>query len=165
MINRGYLVLLSAEFQGFCRELHIEAIDTLMDHVDKLTAQAQPPAVANLGVVLRQRISTHRKLETGNPNAGNIGADFNFLFVTQTVWSAVALKPQQDDLEDMNHWRNAIAHHDYKKPVCMTPSGTYRTSPLLRDCQRYRRVCEQLAPRLDDVVGSELGSLIGRRPW
>ena len=68
---RSYAVLLSAEFQGFCRDLHDKCAESLVDSVN-------PPA---LQAVLRSQCRYGRKLDTGNPNPGNLGADFNrYLF-------------------------------------------------------------------------------------
>src|SRR4051812_3322453 len=64
---RSYAVLLSSEFQGFCRELHSECADKLVDAI----------APVHVQVVLRAQCTYGRKLDTGNPNPGNLGADFN----------------------------------------------------------------------------------------
>src|SRR5438874_3427598 len=60
---RSYAVLLSSEFQGFCRDLHNEGADRLVDAIN--------PAL--LRRVLRSQCSYGRQLDTGNPNAGNLG--------------------------------------------------------------------------------------------
>src|SRR4051794_1624106 len=64
-INQAYAVLLSSQFQGFCRDLHSECIDYIV---------AETPI--HLQIVLREQFLYGRKLDTGNPNPGNIGADF-----------------------------------------------------------------------------------------
>jgi hypothetical protein len=64
-INRAYAVLLSSEFQGFCRDLYSEC----MDHV-----LATAPA-ATRGVI-RTQFLWGRSLDRGNPQAGTIGSDF-----------------------------------------------------------------------------------------
>src|SRR5258707_10492954 len=66
-INQAYAVLLASHFQGFCRDLHSECVDFL--------AGAVTPA--RLRLPLRNEFSLNRKLDRGNPNPGNIGADFN----------------------------------------------------------------------------------------
>lgn len=68
-INHAYTMLLSSQFQGFCRDLHSEAVD----HIVRSVA---PAAVQS---VLRAEFTLHRKLDRGNPNPGNIGSDFNRL--------------------------------------------------------------------------------------
>jgi len=74
---RSYAVLLSSEFQGFCRDLHSECADRLVD-------SANPVA---LRTVLRSQCVYGRKLKTGNPNSGNLGADFNRYALD--FWAAV----------------------------------------------------------------------------
>src|SRR2546423_1551500 len=65
-INHAYTVLLSSQFQRFCRDLHSEAADFLCRTV---------PLPALRPIVLRQ-FTLARKLDTGNPNPGNVGSDF-----------------------------------------------------------------------------------------
>ena len=67
-LSRTYTVMLSAEFQGFCKDLHRECAE----HFVSLT----PPIIRD--VVLQQFLA-QRLLDRGNPNPGNIGADFNRL--------------------------------------------------------------------------------------
>ena len=65
-LNYAYAVLLSAQFQGFCRELHTE-------FADYLVASVPDP---NLRILFRSGFLLNRKLDRGNPNVGNIGSDF-----------------------------------------------------------------------------------------
>ena len=77
-VTQAYAVLVSSHFQRFCRELHSEAID----HV--VLSLAEPwarPIVAN-------RLGEGRKLDTGNPNPGNIGSDFSRLAIT--LWTRMS---------------------------------------------------------------------------
>src|ERR1051326_3473688 len=103
---RAYAVLLNSEFQGFCRDLHTEC-------ARRLVASVHPVA---LQTVLRSQCVYGRKLDTGNPNPGNLGADFSrYVF---DFWPAVlAIDPghtaRQQRLAMLNTWRNAIAHHNY----------------------------------------------------
>src|SRR5438105_8871493 len=64
-INRDYAVLLSSEFQGFCRDLYSEC----MDHV---VATALPATRA----IIRGQFLWGRSLDRGNLQAGAIGSDF-----------------------------------------------------------------------------------------
>jgi hypothetical protein len=68
-INQAYVVLLSSQFQGFSRDLHEEC-------VDHLGASVVSPV---LSTTFRDNLRFGRKLDTGNPNRGNIGSDFNRL--------------------------------------------------------------------------------------
>ena len=66
-INQAYAVLLSSQFQGFCRDLHSECVDYF--------AGAVTPS--SFETILLAEFVQHRKLDTGNPNPGNIDSDFN----------------------------------------------------------------------------------------
>src|SRR5204862_5713960 len=62
-INQAYAMLVVAQYQGFCRDLHSECVDHLL----------RPVTSASLLLVLRTEFLTNRKLDRGNPNPGNIG--------------------------------------------------------------------------------------------
>ncbi len=68
-INHAYAVLLSSQFQGFCRDLHDEAVDYLV-------AALQPVAMRT---AVRELLTEGRKIDRGNANAGNLGADYGRL--------------------------------------------------------------------------------------
>jgi hypothetical protein len=62
-LNRWYAVMLSSEFQAFCRDLHTECARSLV-------ALVSPP---DLRRALYATVVLGRKLDTGNANPGNIG--------------------------------------------------------------------------------------------
>jgi hypothetical protein len=104
-VNHAYAVLLSAQFQGFCRDLHRDAVDHLIVGL--------PPPTDRL---LKAELLRDRKLQHGNPNPGNLGADLNRLGFD--LWPAVLSgEPRaagwRTRLEQLNAWRNAIAHQDF----------------------------------------------------
>ena len=105
-VNHAYVVLLSSQFQGFCRDLHSECVDHLLQII-------QP---ASLQSVLSAEFLLHRTLDRGNPTPSNLGADFNRLGLE--FWSDVNRISRRNErrqkyLEELNNWRNAIAHHDF----------------------------------------------------
>src|SRR6185437_17022907 len=57
-INHAYTVMLSSQFQGFCRALHTACVDVVAN-------ATQPQAIAD---VLRATLVDGRKLDFGNPN-------------------------------------------------------------------------------------------------
>jgi len=104
-LNQAYTLLLSSEFQGFCRNLHTECASVV--------AGILPSTVQNL---VRDSLILGRKLNAGNPNPGNIGADFNRfdLLFWQVVDAAHPRNARRRTLlEQLNRWRNAIAHNDF----------------------------------------------------
>ena len=114
-VNYAYAVLLSSQFQGFCRDLHSESVSYLVQNI-------APPT---LKTSCRNILIQGRKLDRGNPNPGNIGSDFNPLGLV--FWDDVKAlnlrnESRQDQLETLNEWRNAIAHQDFSR---------FRTGPKL----------------------------------
>jgi hypothetical protein len=67
-------------------------------------------------------------------------------------------------LDQMNVWRNAIAHQDdafTSEQLALIGTTTAR----LRDVRAWRAACNQLASVFDEVVAEHLGGLVGQRPW
>lgn len=152
-INHAYALLLAAQFQGFCRDLHTECAQYLVQSISPLSAQPS---------VLRSLI-LNRALDRGNPTPANIGADFNrfaFLF-----WDAVdsldMRHPQRRSaLDELNLWRNAIAHQDFD-PAKLGGTTTLR----LDQVRGWRSVCQVLSGAFDLVMSNQLQSLTGTLPW
>ncbi len=156
-VIHAYAMLLSSHFQRFCRDLHSEAIEHLCIEVP--TVWVQP--------ILRVRLIEGRKLDTGNPNPGNIGSDFK-RFGLELWPSMVALDAstagQKLLLEQLNRWRNAIAHQDFTSPSDLD-LGASRVDLRLADVDAWRAACDQLAATMDAAVGARLAGLAGRPPW
>lgn len=151
-LNHAYTVLLSSQFQGFCRDLHSEAVDFLV-------ANTQPSTVAG---VLRVVIMQGRKLDHGNPNPGNVGSDFARLGMS--FWNEVGHVDRRKAqrlmaLNDLNDWRNAIAHQDW--------SGVPNQNPSLqlRQVNAWHSACAGLAASFDAAVGQHLAAMVGQQPW
>jgi hypothetical protein len=62
---RGYIVLLSAHFQGFCRDLYTESAQVI-------AAKVRP----SLQVLIQAQFTAHCALDRGNPNHHNLKGDF-----------------------------------------------------------------------------------------
>lgn len=153
LLKQAYAVMLSAHFQAFCRSLHAEA-------VDHLATNLQPPPLRDL---LRERLLTGRKLDSGNPNAGNIGSDFDRLGLR--IWPALIAhrsrtQAHRAGLDELNAWRNAIAHQDYKASML---GG--RTALRLTDLRRWRSACESLVRSMEALVRAHLLTLVHAPPW
>src|SRR5215831_5869900 len=101
-INYAYTLLLSSQFQGFCRELHDECVGLLVQWITPVGLRAAFEEILLQG----------RKLDTGNPNPGNLGADFGrfgFKFWNEVDQLDARNPDRRDQLSDLNEWRNAIA--------------------------------------------------------
>jgi hypothetical protein len=115
-INQAYAMLLASQFQGFCRDLH-------GDCVGRLVASVVSPV---LQAAYRRNLLFGRKLDTGNPNSGNIGSDFNRLglsFCPAVEADHPRNRQRGRVLETLNRWRNAIAHDAF-------PQNMYRGAIL-----------------------------------
>jgi len=145
---RGYVVLLSAHFQAFTRDLHREAAQIV---VSRVRPSLQP--------LVQAQFAAHRVLDHGNPNAENIAKDFDrFGFDLKAKLAADrtnALRLQH--LAALNKWRNVAAHHS--TPL---PPGIPLT---LASMQTWRVACDELTSALDGIMYNQLRKLLRRKPW
>jgi hypothetical protein len=151
-VNHAYAVLLSSQFQAFCRDLHSECVGSFVRGIS-----AQPMAR-----VVRAQLVLSRRLDRGNPTPGNIGADFDRLGLK--LWPAVRHldsrnASRQLRLEQLSGWRNAIAHQDFGRAV-LVPTRLH-----LPTVRAWRRACNSLARSFDRVMRSYLASITGSEPW
>ncbi|HEV3050096.1 MAG TPA: hypothetical protein VGX50_07300 [Longimicrobium sp.] len=152
-MNQVYVVLLLSQFQRFCRELHEECVEHLL----------RQPGLQPYGEILNLRFIEARKLDSGNPNPGNLGSDFGRLGVK--LWPELRQlgsrsKYHHDALETLNHWRNAIAHQDFRRPELRG-----RRTIRLTQTRRWRDVCNRLAIDMDRVMYAYLLRITGSPPW
>jgi hypothetical protein len=152
-INQAYAVLLSSQFQAFSRDLHSECAEKLVETVP----------LPDVRTILRTGFIAARKLDSGNANPGNLGADFSRFVMS--FWDDVKKrhaqnKARQDLLEDLNAWRNAIAHQEFSSPRCKG-----RTTIQLSMIRRWRQACEALSADFDEVMRAHLQSVLGASPW
>lgn len=153
-INHVYTVLLSSQFQGFCRDLRSESVDTL--------TQAIAPAV--LQGVLKTEWEWERRLDKGNPTEQNIGSDFNRLGLL--FWQEVSAADRRNRLrrtrlEEMNRWRNAVSHQDFSR---VQVGGVVPVLHLSR-VKQWRKSCDGLVRSFDSVLAAYLTKVSGAPPW
>jgi RiboL-PSP-HEPN len=151
-INHAYAVLLSSQFQGFCRDLHSECAEFVV-----------VSSPIHLRTILNTQLNLGRALDKGNPNPGNIGADFGRFAVS--FWSEVQSdnslnQRRQQYLEELNTWRNAIAHQDFDAAKL---GGT--TILHLTTVRQWRSSLNGLSVSFDNVMYSHLQTLFGTTPW
>jgi hypothetical protein len=151
-INHAYAVLLLSQFQRYCRDLHSESVEFFL-----------PAGLSEeWRGVLRKSFLQGRKLDSGNPNPGNIGADFSRFGIR--LWDEVGAVDlgnldHKDALQSLSLWRNAIAHQDF--------SGSNLGSLSLRfeTVRSWRRSCRCLATAFDRVMRAWIREVTGRIPW
>ncbi|HEX2210206.1 MAG TPA: hypothetical protein VHG93_21195 [Longimicrobium sp.] len=152
-MNQAYVVLLLSQFQRFCRELHEECVEHLVGQ----------PALRPYYGILNMRFMEGRKLDFGNPNPGNIGSDFSRLGVK--LWLELRQlgrrgRTHHRALEMLNHWRNAIAHQDFRNSELRGRTTIQRTQ-----IRRWRSACTWLAVDMDKVMYACLSRITGVPPW
>jgi RiboL-PSP-HEPN len=144
---RGYVVLLSAHFQGFCRDLCTEAAQIIASKVR--------PTLAPL---IQNQFTAHRKLDRGNANLEHLKLDFDRfgLDLKHDLKLDAANVPRLADLTNLNRWRNAAAHQG------AAPGNI----PLdVASLHAWRASCDGLATSLDNIVYNHLSRLLRRSPW
>ena len=144
---RGYVLLLSAHFQGYCRDLYTECAQQIV--------QRMRPT---LRLLVQTQFTAHLKLDRGNPNLQNINGDFERFGFSPDLGSAAPGNPARlQDLASLNRWRNVAAHHS------TVPVGTPALHlPLL---QGWRNSCTRLATSLDLIMYNHLRRILRRSPW
>jgi len=153
-INRAYAILLASQFQGFARDLHTESVDFLVAVIPHPLFRA----------AMRRELLWNRQLDTKNANQGTIGGDFSRLGILQ-FWAKVDAvfvnnNLRRQRLEDLNTWRNAIAHQNFD-PAMLGSTTNLRLAIV----QRWRRGCNRLAKSFDRVLRAYIQSVIGNNPW
>jgi RiboL-PSP-HEPN len=144
---RGYVLLLSAHFQGFCRDLYTECAQILVFKVR--------PA---LQVVIERQFTAQRTLDHGNPNLDNLRKDFErFDFTLDLAGADPANPPRVTHLGELNKWRNIAAHQG------TIPGGVPPLSLAL--LQGWRHSCDGLATSLDDIMYNRMRRILHRAPW
>ncbi|MGP5184932.1 hypothetical protein ACTXKY_14645 [Corynebacterium variabile] len=110
-IDRALYPVLAAEFQGYCRDLHGDAVAAII-------AEAQWPT-EQIARVSAAAMQDKRGLDRKNPASSVIGDDFRALGLK--LWNRV----QEEHPEDYPDWRrsldtlvnirNAVSHSDRKR--------------------------------------------------
>jgi hypothetical protein len=144
---RGYVMLLSGHFQGFCRDLYTECMQVFAAHVPlahKATIQVQ--------------FTTELKLNSNNPTVETLRKDFErFGFVLDFV-ADPANGPRVTHLGHLNKWRNAVAHQKATAPTGVPPLA-------LATVQVWQASCDGLATWLDGILYNEMLIILGVAPW
>lgn len=147
---RGYAMLLSAHFQGFCRALYTEC------------AQVFGATLAiDLQATIQIQFSAKLGLNRNNPTIQVIRDDFERFGFTLDLAGANPSNPFRiTHLGHLNYWRNTAAHHRTSPPPPGMPAVlTYA------DLQNWRMSCDGLATSLDDIMYNQLQGILGVGPW
>ena len=152
----AYIVAVAGHFQRYCRSLHNDAIEFAADTVRPASAAPIVNALVH-----------GRLLDRGNAHSSALAADFGWRGLR--LWEELVESDQRNRqrrtrLDQLNAWRNAIAHQ--ARPLAPTDTaaaaGATRT---LRWARLWRADCSALAHQMDSYVKRRLTSLLGIRPW
>ena len=152
----AYILLVAGHFQLYCRSLHDEAVG--------VAAGCVRPAGA---VAIVNELVRGRLLDRGNAQPSALAADFRWL--DEELWSELVKldarnRPRRERLDQLNVWRNAIAHQalPLSSGNAAKAAGTART---LRWTRVWRANCSALARQLDSFVKVKLTAMLGSPPW
>ncbi|MBO0881057.1 MAG: hypothetical protein J2P17_12065, partial [Mycobacterium sp.] len=169
-LNRTLFVALSAEFQGFCRDLHEDAAIHIAESIETVPGNAKVVPVV-LDALVQERTVAHKKptkgrrLDKGNANLDALSTDFSVLGMD--LWVEVSkhypkMAPKwRKTLDSLNYVRNGVAHSDAEKLA-----AAHREHGLtLNTFRAWRSSVNGVAHALDKVVGTYLLDLTGIHPW
>ncbi len=152
-LHYAYVLLLCAHFQAYCRGLHSDATQALVESLDP-----------GIGAVLDVNLAFARQLDRGNAQPSTLGSDFNrFNF---DFWPTVEAQDARNTarhrkLGELNAWRNAIAHHD----IANRRADLHPREVTLAACGSWHGALNGLARSFDRVLSDRLQTLVGTRPW
>lgn len=151
-LTHAYIVSIAAHFQGYCRDLHTEAVQSYSNGIPGRSMRAR---VARL-------LTEGRKLDRGNATAANLNNDF--LRVGTPLLDALERRERRNRrrlvrLQQLNVWRNAIVHHQFQ--LSPTDAKTVEgTQPHMVFAQRALRACEGLAVGMAAIVEADLSRVV-----
>lgn len=152
-INHAFVLALCSQFQRYCRDLHWQAASHLARHTCTDAIRATLLAAFTRG----------RQLDRGNATPGNLAGDFSIL--DRDLWARLFEASRQNvhrrrQLELLNRWRNAIAHHDFR-----SVEHRGRNILPLRQVRAWRVMCNALATDMDRVVTNHVATISSVIPW
>ena len=157
-INWALVLRLSAEFQGFVRDLHTIGAERF--------AQRTAPHDPRLATLITTFVTQGLALDRGNATSGAIAEAFNRFGLSW--WPAlnrrdVRTAERQSQLDRLNRARNAIAH---SRPAELAPLRDEGFPLTLDTVRRWRQAVGGLALTMDAELSVHLGTFFGQpRPW
>lgn len=155
-LNRSLMVALVAQFQGFCRDLHDDAV--------KVHVTAATPGQGSLLQIL---LTQGRNLGTGNPRRSTLGSDFGrlgFDFIPAAEAADASAATQLEELDRLVDFRNAIVHGNESTIATIEATGNIRATK--QKFRQNRKSLKALAVTMDSVVADRLANLLSiSAPW
>ena len=153
-LNGAIIARIVAEFQGFCRDLHDEAVD----HVVECSGVTHP----GLRALARAAYTRGRDLNNGNPTWNALKNDLGRLEMRLQSDMDARYSPRlRTALGELLFARNAVVHADEIKLL----DCRRRKLLTLRQARLWRSSMNRLASGIDVVTGAHLTRLTNREPW
>lgn len=155
-LNGAIIARLVAEFQGYCRDLHDEAVD----HVVQCLGVSDP----GLRALTRTAYIRGRDLNTGNPTWNALKNDFGRLEMRlqADMDARYSASPRlREVLKDVLYARNAVVHADDVKLL----NCRNRKHLTLRQARAWRASLNRFVSGIDNTTGAHLKVLTGKVPW
>jgi hypothetical protein len=144
---RAYVTLLSAHFQGFCRDLYTEASLKVVARIKQ----------AGLRPIVQAQFAAGLKLDKMNPTLDALAEDFRRFGIADlraAVGTAPPANTHKGRLKALNGCRNKCAHGEAAIPEL-----------LLANVRDWRNSCDWLAARLNAVTYDKLWAAFRGAPW
>lgn len=150
-MNFALITRLLAEFQGYCRDLHTEAVD----HIVTMASIPNP----NLNLIFRSAYIDRRALKVGIPSWANLCKDFSMFGMDlrksmDAEFGNVRFGPWRIALDDLVEARNAIAHSNDEEIKNCRVKHPYGLT--VRTAKGWRAKLNGFTAGLDAVVGKHL---------
>lgn len=145
---RALVAMLSAHFQGFCRDLYFEAAVFIVGTLP-----------SGVRIIAQNQFTAQLALNTGNPNLTNLIRDFDRfgLSLRGQLDAIPANAVRVGHLALLNQWRNYVVHHG-----TTAPPGPPLALPVV---QAWLASCDGLATELDRIVYDYTQATLGVPPW
>lgn len=144
---RAYVMLLSAHFQGFCRDLYIEATAAVAGRIKQ----------KGLWPIIQAQFDAELCLDRANPSLDTLVRDFRRVGIDD-LRAALGVGPPADvhkgRLGTMIGCRNKCAHGEPFVPELLLPN-----------IQAWRASCDWMASKLDEAVYNRLRMALRASPW
>ncbi len=155
-LNRSLFVVLVAQFQRYCRDLHNESIAVHVAHAN--------PRQAGM---LRTLLERGRRLDVQTPRVSTLGSDFGrlgLLLVDSLKADGPAAERALHRLDVLVDFRNAVGHGNETEVSTLVAAGQIRATK--QSYRGYRRTLQELASSMDRVVADDLASVLEvSPPW
>lgn len=113
-------------------------------------------------------LTRNRRLDRGNASPSSIGVDFKSFDLD--IWDLARQLDARTEmgsrrLDQLNIWRNAIAHQDFDFTRHQQEVLGGATSLVLDEVRAFRSCCDRLAVTFDKVPARHMESIVGGKPW